>query len=285
MTDKEKYINIINNRFNDKTKEILLKQVELFYQEHEISKTKYAIGDNVLLKKGTFIHGIFGELENFDYTINNGFIAVDFSDEQRANKICNSVGMWNIQEDKLLKDYINEYSGFTITYSLGRGPGSKLESKLIPYHKFDEVTEKINDNDEIWSYWGDKTKEVSFIPSLVSNKRQIAFILNMESEYAKEMAYNDVWNLDFDRETITPFLDYRYVDKFIDIDRFNRNASTTNRESAIMFGLPARLINGVFVGRKIENDIEALNYIKSRLEDCYICNLDGKVIIGNDKKE
>ena len=45
-----------------------------------------------------------------------------------------------------------------------------------------------------------------------------------------------------------------------------------------MFGLPARLINGVFVGRKIENDIEALNYIKSRLEDCYICNLDGKVI-------
>ena len=48
-----------------------------------------------------------------------------------------------------------------------------------------------------------------------------------------------------------------------------------------MFGLPSSLIEGVFVGRKIEQDKEALNYIKSKLPDCYICNLDGKVIIGN----
>ena len=179
----------------------------------------------------------------------------------------------------LLKDYINQYSGFTITYSIGRGPGSKTVSKLIPYHKFDEVTEAINNDDEIWSYWGDKTKEVSFIPSLVSDKRQIAFILNMDSDYAKKMAYNDVWNLDFDAETLKPFLDYRYVDKFIEQDRVSRDASTTDRESAIMFGLPATLIEGVFVGRKIENDKDALEYIKSKLPDCYICNLDGKVIV------
>jgi len=281
MTNKEKYINIINNRFSGKTKDLLLKQVELFYQNHEIEKTKYNVGENVLLKKGTFLHGIFGRLENFDFTIDNGFIAIDFTEEKRANKICNSVGMWNIKEDTLLKDYINEYSGFTISYSIGRGPESKTISELIPYHKFDEVTEKINNNDEIWTYWGDQTKEVRFIPSLVSNKRQIAFILNMESNYAKEMTYNDVWNLDFEKETITPFLDYRYVDKFIEQDRINRDASTTDRESAIMFGLPTSLIEGVFVGRLIEQDQEALDYIKERLQDCYICNLDGKVIIGN----
>jgi len=281
MTNKEKYINIINNRFSGKTKDLLLKQVELFYQNHEIEKTKYNVGENVLLKKGTFLHGIFGRLENFDFTIDNGFIAIDFTEEKRANKICNSVGMWNIKEDTLLEDYIYEYSGFTISYSIGRGPESKTISELIPYHKFDEVTEKINNNDEIWTYWGDQTKEVRFIPSLVSNKRQIAFILNMESNYAKEMTYNDVWNLDFEKETITPFLDYRYVDKFIEQDRINRDASTTDRESAIMFGLPTSLIEGVFVGRLIEQDQEALDYIKERLQDCYICNLDGKVIIGN----
>ena len=28
-------------------------------------------------------------------------------------------------------------------------------------------------------------------------------------------------------------------------------------------------------------DIESLNYIKDKLPDCYICNLDGNVIIGN----
>ena len=29
---------------------------------------------------------------------------------------------------------------------------------------------------------------------------------------------------------------------------------------------------------KIEKDQKALDYIKSKLPDCYICNLDGKVI-------
>lgn len=279
---KDKYIKDINKRFKGKAKDILLKQVDLFYRDNQdIIKNKYSVGEDVKLKKGTFIHGIFGELDNFDYTINNGFIAVDFTDQERANKISNSVGMWNIQEDILLKDYINLYSGFTITYSIGRGPEATNVSELIPYHKFDEVTEKINDNDDIWMYWGNKTKEVSFIPSLVSNKRQIAFILNMESNYAKELTYNDVWNLDFDREVLENFLDYRYVDKFIDNERFNRDASTTNRESAIMFGLPPTLIEGVFVGRKLEKDKKALNYIKEKLPDCYICNLDGKVIVGN----
>ena len=281
--NKEKYLNDIEKRFNGKTKEILINQLELFYSDDaEIIKNKYNIGDDVRLSKGTFIHGIFGGLENFDFTINNGFIATDFTDEPRPNKICNSVGMWNIQEEILLRDYINQYSGFTITYSIGRGPEAKTISKLIPYHKFDEVTEEINNDDEIWSYWGDKTKEVSFIPSLVSDKRQIAFILNMDSDYAKKLAYNDVWNLDFASETLKPFLDYRYVEKFIEQDRINRNAATTDRESAIMFGLPAKLIEGVFVGRKIENDKESIRYIKSKLPDCYICNLDGKVIVGNN---
>lgn len=185
----------------------------------------------------------------------------------------------NIKEDMLLKDYINQYSGFTISYSIGRGPESKTISKLVAYHKFDEITEKINnDDDDIWMYWGDQTKEVRFIPSLVSNKRQIAFILNMNSDYARKLAYDDVWNIEFDEEMLKPFLDYRYVEKFINQDRINRVASTTDRESAIMFGLPSKLIEGVFVGRKIESDKKALEYIKSKLPDCYICNLDGVVI-------
>ena len=280
MKTRQEYEQYINDNFDGKAKELLINQIELFYSDiNYINKNKYNIGDDVKLSKGTFIHGIFGELDNFDFTINNGFIATDFTNEPRPNKICNSVGVWNIQEEILLKDYINQYSGFTITYSIGRGPGSKKISKLVPYHKFDEVTEEINNDNEIWSYCGDKTKEVSFIPSLVSNKRQIAFILNMDSDYAKKLAYNDVWNLDFDSETLKPFLDYRYFEKFIKQDRINRNASTTDRESAIMFGLPAKLIEGVFVGRKIENDKKSLDYIKSKLPECYICNLDGKVIL------
>lgn len=282
VSNKDKYINNAINRFSGNARYILLKQIELFYDvDNQVTKNRYNIGDDVKLKKGTFIHGIFGELENFDFTIENGFISTDFTSEARPNKINNSVGMWNIQDDMMLKEYINQYSGFTISYSIGRGPGSKTISKLIPYHKFDEITEEINNNDEIWSYWGEQTKEVRFIPSLVSNKRQIAFILNMDSDYAKKLAYNDVWNLDFDKETVKSFLDYRYIEKFINEDRIKRDVVTTDRESAIMFGLPINLVEGVFVGRKIEKDNKALNYIKSKLPDCYVCNLDGKVIVSN----
>ena len=281
MSKRELYIENAKNRFTGKTMELVLNQIELFYNENsKITKNRYNVGDKVLLKKGTFIHGIFGELENFNYTLENGFVSTDFTSEPRANKICNSVGMWNIKEDIMLKDYINLYSGFTITYTIGRGPGAKLVSELVPYHKFDDFTEKINNDDEIWTYWGDKTKEVSFIPSLVSDKRQIAFILNMESEYAKKLTKADVWNLELDEDTLEPFLDYRYYPKFLE-ERKNRNASTTDRESAIIFGLPSSLIEGVFIGRKLENNKEDIEYIKSKLPDCYICNLDGEVIVGN----
>lgn len=277
---KQQYIDFINNNYEDETKGLLLKQVELFYKDTTIAKNKYNIGDEVYLKKGTHIHGIPGLKDNFDWIIQNGFIGNDFTNQAVTNKIKSSIGMWNIQKDCYLKEYINEYSGFTITYTIGRGSGSTEVSELIPYHKFDEYTETLNDKEDVWMFWGDQTKEVRFIPSLVANKRQIAFILNMDNEIGKEMIKNDVWNPNLSPETVKPFIDYRYYEKFLN-DRLNRNANTTNRETAIMFGLPAKLIEGIFVGRKVEQDKELLYYIKEQLPDCYICNLDGKVIIGN----
>lgn len=280
MNNKEKYIEYVKNNYEGESQELLLSQIELFFNSTEITKKKYNIGDNVFLKKGTYMHGIPGTLENFDWILENGFIGNDFTNHSVANKIKSSIGMWDIKEDCFLKDYITNYSGFTITYTIGRGPGSKEVSELIPYHKFDEVTEKINDDENIWMYWGDQTKEVRFMPSLVANKRQLAFILNMDSDYAKKLAKNDVWNPSLSEEIVKPFVDYRYYEKFL-TERLNRNAQTTDRETAIMFGLPATLIEGVFVGRKLENDQESLNYIKNKLPDCYICNLDGKVIVAN----
>lgn len=275
--NKNDYIEYINKNYENEGKEVLLSQVELFFKEEEIKKNKYELGDSVYLKKGTYIHGIPGLLDNFDWIISNGFIGNDFTNQSVANKIKGSIGMWDIQKDCYLKEYVNQYSGFTIVYTIGRGPGSKEVSELIPYHKFDEYTEELNDREDVWMYWGDQTKEVRFIPSLVANKRQIAFILNMESATAQEMIKNDVWNSKFSEKTIKDFIDYRYYEKFLK-ERENRNAMTTDRESAIMFGLPARFIEGVFVGRKVEQDEELLNYIKHELPDCYICNLDGIVI-------
>lgn len=280
MHNKQKYIEYANKTFKGKALDLVLNNIELFYDDNSIEHPKkYHIGDEVKLLKGTFIHGVPGMLESFDWIIENGFLAIDFTGQSKGkNKIKNSIGMWNIQSDMSLKDYITSYSGMTITYTIGRGPEAKNVSKLIPYHKFDEFTEKINNDEEIWTYWGEKTKEVTFLPSLVSNKRQIAFILNMESNYAKKMAEADVWNPKLDEETLTEFLDYRYYPKFINL-RLNKDATTTDRESAIMFGLPIKLVEGILVGRKLEQDKSSLEYIKSKLPNCYICNLDGKVIV------
>ena len=276
--NKEKYIEYAKKTFQGKALELVLNNIELFYEKKEIKKNKYHVGEEVKLKKGTYMHGISGLLDNFDWIVENGFISNDFTEENIHNKIRHSIGMWVIQKDCLLQDYIKEYSGFTITYTIGRGPGSKEVTKLIPYHKFDEETEKINNDENIWMYWGDQTKEIRFMPSLVSNKRQIAFILNMESDYAKEMIKKDVWNIELEEEELKEFLDYRYYENFLK-ERVNRTAQTTDRESAIMFGLPSSLIEGVLVGRKLEQDKDSLKHIKEKLPDCYICNIDGKIIV------
>ena len=276
--NKEKYIEYAKKTFQGKALELVLNNIELFYKNKKIKKNKYHVGEEVKLKKGTYMHGISGLLDNFDWIVENGFISNDFTEENIHNKIRHSIGMWVIQKDCLLQDYIKEYSGFTITYTIGRGPGSKEVTKLIPYHKFDEETEKINNDENIWMYWGDQTKEIRFMPSLVSNKRHIAFILNMESDYAKEMIKKDVWNIELEEEELKEFLDYRYYENFLK-ERVNRTAQTTDRESAIMFGLPSSLIEGVLVGRKLEQDKASLKHIKEKLPDCYICNIDGKIIV------
>ena len=138
---------------------------------------------------------------------------------------------------------------------------------------------ELNNQEEVWQWSCEQTKEVRFVPSLFSEKNQIAFILNMESEYAKECARYDVWNLEFRNEDIMKYFCSKYF--LPEMLEGNFNAATTDRESAIMFGLSPKLIEGILVGRKIENDKESLEYIKSKLPDCYICNLDGKVIVGN----
>ena len=278
--NKQNYIEYAKKTFQGKAVELVLNNIELFYKNEKIEKNKYQVGEEVKLKKGTYMHGIPGLLDNFDWIVENGFISNDFTEENIHNKIRHSIGMWVIQKDCLLQEYIKNYSGFTITYTIGRGPGSKEVTKLIPYHKFDEETEKINNDENIWMYWGDQTKEIRFMPSLVSNKRQIAFILNMESDYAKEMIKKDVWNIELVEEELKDFLDYRYYENFLK-ERVNRTAQTTDRESAIMFGLPAILIEGVLVGRKLEQDKDSLKHIKEKLPDCYICNIDGKIITGN----
>lgn len=286
MKTKKEYQQFINENFSDKAKELLLKNLELYYQKIvDVKKNKYDVGDYVFLKKGTFIHGLGGSPDSyndfkiFDYVCDNGFIGGDFNGRPTV-KILNSVGMWNIKKDMYLKDYINLYSGVTVKYRVGdREKGLTDYYELVPYGKIEKRFVELNNELDVWQWSAEQTKEVRFVPSLFSDKNQIAFILNMESNYAKKVAKQDVWNPEYRTEDIMKYFCSKYFLAEMLEGKFN--AATTDRESAIMFGITPRLIEGVLVGRKIENDKQALNYINSKLPDCYICNLDGKVIIDN----
>ena len=264
---------------------MLLKNVELYFQDNNIviRKNKYKIGDDVFLKKGTFIHGLGGSPDSyksfkiFDYVCKYGFIGGDFNNRPTI-KIYNSVGMWNIKDDMFLKDYIKSYSGGTLKYRVGnREKGLKDFYELVPHNQIEKRLIELNNDPTIWQWNIEQTKEVRFIPSLYSDKNQIAFILNMDNDYAKEVAKQDVWNEEYrTRDIMKYFCAHYFIEEMLE---GNFNISTTNREAAIMFGISPKLIEGILVGRIIEHDNKAIEYIKEKMPDCYVCNLDGKVIV------
>lgn len=272
--DKDRYIDYVEKNMGGKAKELTLKQIELFYQDVEIEKNKYEIGDDVYLKKGTFLHGLGGNPDAFDWVVENGFIGNDFNGRSK-NKIFNSIGMWNIKEDCYLRDYIRFYSGAVIKYEKGRGPGAVRYYDVVPYGEVEKNLIKYNNMEDVWTWFADQTKEIRFMPSLASDKVQIGFILNMKSDYAKKMAFADVFNEEFDEDVLKYFCLPGFLEELLNEPI---TPVTTDRESAIFFGLPARLIEGLIVGRVFEKDEKRLKYIKDKLPDCYICNVDGKVI-------
>ena len=124
----------------------------------------------------------------------------------------------------------------------------------------------------------EQTKEARFMPSLVQEQVQIGIIFNGNNEYVKDLLKGDILNPSFiSDDDVKEFVNETYYDRFI-IERKNKDDFFTDRESAILFGIPSNLIEGILVGRKYEKEKEILNEIKSLLPNCYICNLDGVVM-------
>ena len=138
MNDKEKYIEFAKEKLTGKAQEITINQINLFYDENaEVIKNKYNVGEDVKLKKGTLIHGLGRNPSAFDFALENGIISADFN-ELGHNKISYSVGVWNIQEDCLLKDYIKLYSGITASYYTGKGADAKQEYIMIGFNEVEK---------------------------------------------------------------------------------------------------------------------------------------------------
>lgn len=227
---KKEYINNLKTKFKYQSRSynLFIKQMNDFIlaeENYKLPKHNYKIGDDVLLKKGTFMHGTRKGYDVLDLIIENGFLSANIIDYNvKAQKTPYCVSMWNIQNDILLKDYINLYSGMTIKYI---DFSDKYKIKLVPYNKLDEEIENSR-NTNIWMWMAEQTKEIRFLPSLIRDNNQLAFILNTNNEYAKKLIKNDIFNLDFDEKILKTFISDWFISNFIYAER---TAFTTNRET------------------------------------------------------
>lgn len=283
---KEEYINIVNENesLDEKGKKKLVEQIKKYYEAKNsvIDKDKYNVGDTVKLKKGTLLHGTYKNLDGLKEILKDGLISSWFIDG-RLSKYPSSVGVWNLKNDYDLKDYINYYSGGTIMYCgiFENGVDTqKNQTAVIPYKEMNNIIDTVSKIDcHMWTL--EQTKEARFMPSLVQNRVQIGIIFNGNNKYALELLKGDILDLsNLNDKEVKPFVNQDYYEKFIKY-RKNKDDFFTDRESAILFGLPSNLIEGILVGRKYEKDNEILKEIKSLIPEAYICNLDGKVIVGN----
>lgn len=283
---KEEYINIVNENelLDEKGKKKLVMQIKKYYEAKNsvIDKDKYNVGDTVKLKKGTLLHGTYKNLDGLKEILKDGLISSWFIDG-RLSKYPSSVGVWNLKNDYDLKDYINYYSGGTIMYCgiFENGVDTqKNQTAVIPYNEMNNIIDTVSKIDcHMWTL--EQTKEARFMPSLVQNRVQIGIIFNGNNKYALELLNGDILDLsNLNDKEVKPFVNQDYYEKFIK-HRKNKDDFFTDRESAILFGIPSNLIEGILVGRNYEKDNEILKEIKALIPEAYICNLDGKVIVGN----
>lgn len=274
--NKENYIEITKNKLNENSSKIMITQIENYYdaKNYVLPKHEYKIGDEVFLKKGTLLHGTYKNIDGLKEILNDGLISSWFIDG-RGSKYPSSVGVWNLKKDYLLKEYINFYSGGTIKY-FNQLDGSK-ETEVICYDKVASIMDRVIEKGYLaWTM--EQTKEARFMPSYVQNKVQIGIIFNGNNEYTQTLLMGDILHVEnLNDEDVKDFVNEKYYEQFI-IDRINKDDFFTDRESAVLFGIPANLIEGILVGREYEKDDNVLNEIKKLLPNVYICNLDGVVI-------
>ena len=278
---KENFTEKTKEMLSEDSKKIVLEQINRFYNSNNIKcpQHMYKIGEEVFLKKGTLLHGTYKNLEGLKEIVKNGLISSWFIDG-RLSKYPSSVGVWNLQNDYYLKDYINFYSGGTIMYC---GVFDELANKevsktaVIPYDNMSSINE-ISRKYDCHMWLMEQTKEARFMPSLNQDKVQIGIIFNADLVKESNLLIGDILDKDiFDDNIVKDFINPNYYEKFIK-DRAKKDDFFTNRESAVLFGIPSNLIEGILVGKTYEKDQNVLKEIKGLLPNCYICNLDGKVI-------
>lgn len=267
MLQRNEYEAFVQERFNGETKNLMLKQIDNFYSltEKEFKNKKYKLNDDVVLNNKNFITGFKFDLDYLKLISKEGKICGDYAGIETKHGIKWAVSTWKFNKKIKLKDYITSYSGMTVVYN--------GIYEIVPYGKLDEFVEKIKKKQHfLWE--AESTREMRFLPNPIRQNGNIALIFNMGHKDCGKLLENELQK-DFIPEEIKVFSNPNERNK----TRALMEKGFGNRVAYIMFGIPRNCIEGIFVDRKTEKNKKLLNTVKSLFPDCYICNIDGKVIV------
>lgn len=286
--EKEKYISLIKQNINDKAQKVMLDQLDNFFQLKDLTldNEKYEVGQEVVLSKDTFLHGFGNSLILLKKYADEGIISKDFELGEVEKKISYAISLWHIHKKIKLADYIKQYSGMTFSWN-------KDEFKIVPYGELDKFIESIRE-ENYFSLKAETTMESRFLPSLqkdgklpkkddpnrLDGCRQIAFIFNGHDKKCQKLVKNNLLDESLPLDVVFEFMHLKNPNH-LELFKKNRRVGEDERIAYVLFGLPANMIEGVFVGRLFEKNKKILSLIQQLLPNRYICNLDGKVIVGN----
>ena len=267
--DKNDFKKAAADVFKGKTLKVVNEQIDNFYtmENQTFKNVKYAVGKDVVLTPDTYLHGFGDDLKVFDLFADRGLINKDYEYGATNHFTHHTVSLWHIRKKIKLADYVVNYSGMSVKYE------DKFE--MVPYGQLDTFVEKMR-NVHHWLWEAESSMEIRFMPSLARDKNQLAFIINGRDKCLQPYFANDIINKNFDFEIAKDFLNERGKQRGAD---GIRNDPGIQRIGYVVFGIPKTLFEGVLVGRKYEKNKKVLKHIKEKLPQCYICNLDGKVIV------
>ena len=120
----------------------------------------------------------------------------------------------------------------------------------------------------------ESTREMRFLPNDVRQNENIALIFNVSDKACDKLIENELQKSFMPQEIrLAGNLNERNKTRALMEKGFGE------RTAYILFGIPRNCIEGLFVGKKAEKNKKLLAKIKELFPDCYICNIDGKVIV------
>ena len=271
MVDIEKYrkkLDYLN--LSPTTKELFQTQIKLFQSYNKIHHANYKIGDVVTLDNYTLIHGSRANLEELKIISKTGLIASEFySNTPIKKKKPYVVELWKITENISLNEWLEKHTGVTIDFY--NNTDKIYKSEISSFANLKEVIKRERGYRNYIIY---QNQEQRFLPNeLNNNECSVAFIIKYQKDNL--LVENDIFDLKFPKEVSNEILPNWYFEKYIVNREYDKNEN--GREKAIIFGIPATMIEGIIISDKIKNNGDYL-IIQKLFPNCYICSRDGKVL-------